>query len=835
MFNRTKNALARFFRRTPPAPGLLPETAAMALHRAEVQASVEKLPMQPGRDLVTILQKYKNYANQEIRDWIGAINEAQDIIRPRREKLMELLEHVVRDPHVYSVMQRRIAKITGLRHKVVDRKTGEEVPELSEMLQGKWFRDCLRAYMETVFYGFSLLVFDYPNDKGFPSKVMPREHVVPELDGWLPNIYSQEVTPFNEEPYSHWMLPIGEKDDLGLLCRLAWWVIYKKYAISCWADYNENYGLPIRVAKYQPGDDKVKKEIQVALTEMQRGLGGMFPNTADIEVIQPTQAGNTATFKELIETVDKQISKAVMGSTMTTDDGASKSQGEVHERVDQIFERDDRQGVASFVNDILLPFLTGHGFPEGEYRWEIDEKVVLTSEQMINLVQAIGAGNIEAAWFLENFNIPLKEDMQPPTRPVVQAILPDVDGVYAMCCGKSPVLAAGFPDKAAKALRKAVERIARLIHGKEDAAQVDADLVLQAGEIINGGMIDGGTWEVDAWNGPNNVLIDQLRTDAFRFAGAKSSSQLKAIRKLLVGPDGTERSWSDFKAEVLKIDEKYNVNWLRAEYNHALTVGEHAAQWVEFQEEAEDFPLLEYQTAGDDRVRAAHQKLDGIILPVDHPFWQRYAPPNAWGCRCTIIQRADGQTDETSAWDLADGAVDNPMFLGNPATSGRMFEAGHPYDQDLPTASNELTPAHYGLSDIGTIYNLRRKLRKLPDAGRDDLDKFWKERATGGNIDLRDAFDKEIRFEATFGQNLAGGTEIRAAMLIQEIIDTPDEIYATRNGDQLITSYIAFFREAPVALQVVNDGSGVKARKLFAAPVPQAIESYRKGILTYRR
>jgi SPP1 gp7 family putative phage head morphogenesis protein len=44
-----------------------------------------------------------------------------------------------------------------------------------------------------------------------------------------------------------------------------------------------------------------------------------------------------------------------------------------------------------------------------------------------------------------------------------------------------------------------------------------------------------------------------------------------------------------------------------------------------------------YATVGDDRVRPSHAELEGVTLPKDDPFWQRFWPPNGYNCRCTVI------------------------------------------------------------------------------------------------------------------------------------------------------------------------------------------------------
>lgn len=69
-----------------------------------------------------------------------------------------------------------------------------------------------------------------------------------------------------------------------------------------------------------------------------------------------------------------------------------------------------------------------------------------------------------------------------------------------------------------------------------------------------------------------------------------------------------------------------------------------AAIWHESEDEDELWGF-EYSTAGDERVRASHAELEGVRYPKDHPFWNRFAPPNGWRCRCTLnpIYRGDAE------------------------------------------------------------------------------------------------------------------------------------------------------------------------------------------------
>ena len=61
-------------------------------------------------------------------------------------------------------------------------------------------------------------------------------------------------------------------------------------------------------------------------------------------------------------------------------------------------------------------------------------------------------------------------------------------------------------------------------------------------------------------------------------------------------------------------------------------------------------PYLMYDAVDDNRTRPEHASWDGIVLPVDAPWWDTHMPLNGWGCRCGVIQM-----DEN---DLADNGLE---------------------------------------------------------------------------------------------------------------------------------------------------------------------------------
>ncbi len=80
---------------------------------------------------------------------------------------------------------------------------------------------------------------------------------------------------------------------------------------------------------------------------------------------------------------------------------------------------------------------------------------------------------------------------------------------------------------------------------------------------------------------------------------------------------------------------------LRIIYDTNLRVSHKAGQQERIQRLQHARPYLRRVGVLDDRIRPSHRAMHGIILPVDHPFWDTHTPPDGWGCRCRVVQLSD--------------------------------------------------------------------------------------------------------------------------------------------------------------------------------------------------
>lgn len=243
---------------------------------------------------------------------------------------------------------------------------------------------------------------------------------------------------------------------------------------------------------------------------------------------------------------------------------------------------------------------------------------------------------------------------------------------------------ASFTSLTVDELKALLEKLVHKIW-KHKAAPQDLDKALTkffAGEFwkaIEQGY--GVSLEDIDFDSPDNELLKKLRESVFQFSAAKNHAQMKALSQALIDETGTLRSFSAFRFAAMEINNEFVDQWLRAEYNFAVASAQSASQWQTIQATKDVLPLLQYRTVGDERVRPDHLELEGVIRPVEDPFWDMYYPPNGWNCRCDVYQLSTGKITPLNSITLPDL---KPIFQYNPGKAGVAFPPGHPYYDGLP-------------------------------------------------------------------------------------------------------------------------------------------------------
>lgn len=212
----------------------------------------------------------------------------------------------------------------------------------------------------------------------------------------------------------------------------------------------------------------------------------------------------------------------------------------------------------------------------------------------------------------------------------------------------------------------------------------------------------------------SDFMRQRLTRSNYIFSGLKTFHELNEAFPSLLDENGNKKTFERFLNDVRKIDETYNSNYLRAEYNFVQASAEMAAKWEKFMEDGDHY-YLQYRTQHDDKVRPEHASLDRVTLPPTDSFWESYYPPNGWNCRCTVVQvlkRKYEPTPHDEAMSLGEDALQTDkkgIFRFNSGKEQKTVPDYNPYtikrcrDCDIakgklnldrkPVADNELCAA----------------------------------------------------------------------------------------------------------------------------------------------
>ncbi|WP_164919481.1 phage minor head protein [Hansschlegelia zhihuaiae] len=80
---------------------------------------------------------------------------------------------------------------------------------------------------------------------------------------------------------------------------------------------------------------------------------------------------------------------------------------------------------------------------------------------------------------------------------------------------------------------------------------------------------------------------------------------------------------------------------LRTIFDANLRVSYAAGAWAAFERNKATRPWLRYVAVMDGRTRPEHARRHNLCLRVDDPYWDRWAPPCGWNCRCTLQSLSD--------------------------------------------------------------------------------------------------------------------------------------------------------------------------------------------------
>ena len=806
--------------------------------------------------LISIVENFKDNSRKDIDKWRKALVMAYHPENPKLNFLYDLIDDLKTDGHLQSQIQMRKMSTMNTDFQVINRKSGEINEELSFTLQQQWFYEFLEHALDSILYGTSVVEFVAFNAEKIKIGLIPRRNTAPAKSRIYPDVTKDDFIDYSNPLFAKWLIQLGKSNDLGILNNIIPNIIWKRNVMQSWAEFCEKFGLPLITATTNTTDAGVIDNVNTMLLSLGEAGAATFPMGTDIKFQEANRTDAFNVYKQFMQVNADEISKQLVGSTMLSDQGSNRSQTEVHERtLDDKISQADKRNIGFIVNDILFPLLQQQGYtisPEDYFEFK-------TAEQENNLTELwnITSGlinngyEVEQDWISKTFNIPLgakkkiqsSNDTRINTASAYLQIENEDRYPFSCTCGKH-VVAVAEPLK--NALTALTKEMVKAIFNKSETAGIYANLIVtEALHLVSGLRENFKTFS--PYVGQDQLVLQMMEYNLFEFSASKTEARFASALDLLVDEKGTLRTFAAFENAVLEKGEEYNKLWLETEFNLSVATGQNSAAYTRFMSEKNTVTnFVQYQTAGDDKVRPQHKVLDGKIFSLDDKEAMQLFPPNGYGCRCEMLQYV-GSTkgkittgiDAKNLIYVRDTTYKNSAFEINRGDLKEVFTKKQFYadNKGLPEKLNTMTFDKYGLKKWGAFKDDLKPVKLDSSITSDNKNELFKKEKNKNYMGFEDYLGRKMTMKEkvfndhTEGNYLSKG-ENRHQLFphVKNALNAPDEVWYYENKRGKFQSrYIKFYQDQVLVIDCdMNTDQGLEIKTWY--PMKVKDEVLRKGL-----
>lgn len=739
----------------------------------------------------------------DIGSWRSALRLAD---LGNRTKLYDLFTDLLIDGYLSDAIDKRIDAVTDAD--LAFTIDGKRVDEMDTLMDTPEFESLLREIMLSRFWGVSVVECRFL--EGFEFYSVPRKHIRTKTKEIAIREEDEHGIPYAENDL---VIQFGQDEDFGIILRAAPFVIYKRGGFGDWAQFVELFGMPQRIGKYSSMDEQSRRALIQAFEEAGSAPYLVIPKETEATQTTLSSSGNGALYNDFRCACNEEILITVLGQTMTTQDGSSLAQGQVHLAVQEKKHRADRRFVERMLNKYFVPLLEKRGYPVGNGKFKfLDKAQEISVSETIMLSEILP---IPQSYLYDKYNIPLPEGDEAIARKEQQPqfvlppeeeepddpkdIKPDVKNRDRTWYARLWDFFVRAPQDGATTGGKARIRLSddtmqnriinRVAEGKGNTL-FDAELfsffaddfvrAVSEGRAKTIGLADTGF----TYGARDDAFITSMEMNVFHFSAAKTLAELQELNRLF----RESGSFEEFHKEALQMTDVFNKRWQQTEYETAVLTAESASNYQRLIGKTKLFPYWEYKTAGDNKVREEHRKLDGLVLPANDPRWDKIFPPNGWKCRCYVVPR---MAHEVTGMDTEAEQVRCDAYFGTPewkrnkaqhwdvnrGKTAEVFTRNQMYIQQFPEKASKLVGSlyynDYGLDSFGKRLAAATGEAPLFDGKKEDW--FAEHRL------IKDYKGREVELtESVFNKHTTGKyTNVRIPLLdcIPDVLAHPDEIW----------------------------------------------------------
>jgi phage gp29-like protein len=353
------------------------------------EMQVRKKPETREIAVTAIRDRWSNYPSAGLTpQTLAAIFKEADVGDVARQaELFEEMEE--KDTHLYSEMQTRKNAVHGLDYEVAPYSESAEDKKISKFVADciyglDSFDDALLDLLDAIGKGYSLceIKWDVSGNQaiiGGLSWIHAKKALF--YDRGMANMWARsmeiprvltEAEPINGEimppfkmVYHRYKARSGYDTRAGVLRVCAWMYLFKNYSIKDWVAFSEVFGMPLRLGKYDSGASQSDKDALVAaIQSLGSDAAGIISKSTEIEFVESLKnSGNANIYESLANFCDKQMSKAILGQTATTEGTPGKLGNEdAQDRVRHDLTKADAESLAKTIRFQMIRPLVGYNF-----------------------------------------------------------------------------------------------------------------------------------------------------------------------------------------------------------------------------------------------------------------------------------------------------------------------------------------------------------------------------------------------------------------------------------------------------------------------------------------
>ena len=376
---------------------------------------ISKTPDMDDMSKAVVLDYFRTYQSlyrKELDDWQVAREARHHPVNPTTWRLQQLYKDALIDIFLRRQVFNRTLRITNKVCQIKD-KDGNLDIEATKTIQTKWFRSILKQAIYSKMFGYSLIYINDWKPGNINTVVsMPRELIIPER-GIIMRQYT-DLDGLKYGDYPNFLVYIQlEEDAIGLMEAIAPLTILKRHSWASWDEFEQIFGMPLRIAKTMVQTEKHLNELESWLQMMGTAAYAILPKTDEIEIKPNEQTDSYNVFNEKRRAVNEEIAVGINGQTMTTLQGSSRSQGEVHLKTQEEITNEDIQDIRDWFNVSFINVMRalGYNFPDG-HTLDIISNTVVPVEEKVKIDESISrmGFNFDPEYIEQTYNVTLDKE-----------------------------------------------------------------------------------------------------------------------------------------------------------------------------------------------------------------------------------------------------------------------------------------------------------------------------------------------------------------------------------------------------------------------------------------